>query len=148
MMTNDMMIKETGLVPPLPEAGWLSGLLAGLDAVRRRGPDWLWRPFIEDMHHLTTVLGVDRGTGPGDTPPVGTALAALGGYISATGDVKDGHLNIPIPFLRGDVVRDILQCEGAEVRANSIRVPMMCIDSLLSRVTLDGPVLELLEGVE
>ena len=132
----------------LPAAGWLSGFLAGLDAVGERKPAWRWSSFLDDMDELIVTLGVAQATPPGDTPPMGTVLSALGGYISASGDVREGHLRIPIPFMRGDTIKELLQCAGTEVHAKSIHIPFSCLHQLLSRVTLDGPLLELLEEEE
>ena len=145
MMTNDMRLQVYGRTPPLPEAGWLSGFLAGIEAVGRRDPDWMWAPFMDEMNNLIVTLGVEKSTPPGEQPPIGTPLAALGGYMSAAGEVDDYSLRCLIPFLSGVNIKRLLQLEGLEIKGNEIRIPISHIDQLLEHVTIEGPVLELLE---
>ncbi len=148
MLTNEMLHSYSTQIGDLPDLGWLSGFLGGLRIVRERTPAWRWKPFFDDMNHLVKVLGVKKATMPGESPPSGTRLAALGGYISVTGRIANNSLEIPLPDSKNGRIRRLLNCERFQYHVDRVEVPLELVDALVSQVKLDGPLLELIEEAE
>ena len=73
------------------DAAWLSGAKAGMNELNGLKKDWRWEEFFNEIQELIEYSHV-KPAKPGEEPFInenqkGSALDALGGYVSIAGDV-------------------------------------------------------------
>jgi hypothetical protein len=128
----------------LVDPAWVAGAAAGLMMVGDRFPARLWSGFINWVYSMIELLGVAEPAEPGCSAfdgdaSIGSALDALGGYVSITGAIVKEGLYFRVDLDHVDGVQSLLQ-EMGEVRPGGFLIGWEELDSFLMLVQLAGPV--------
>jgi hypothetical protein len=144
-MLTDEVLKRFAISPvDLPNAAWLAGAAAGLEASNHRSPQWLWGSFIEDLLDLMVHHGAIVPAAPGTSPDfgdgaIGSAYDALGGYVSVMGEFCPEGLYFKVPLERQKEVARLLSSRHVYVSSGEIVIPPHEIPSFLRLVPIHGP---------
>ncbi len=144
-MLTDEVLKRFAIQPvDLPSAAWLAGAAAGLEVRKHRSPQWMWKPFIEDLLDLMVHHGGLEPANPGTSPDfgdgaIGSAYDALGGYVSVMGEFCPEGLYFKVPIeCQADVAR-LLSSRHLFVSSGEIVIPPYEIPLFLRLVPIHGP---------
>jgi hypothetical protein len=134
----------------LPQASWLSGALAGLRFLGGRGPEWLWKDFVNDVYEMIRLIGDIEPAEPGTAPKygdglVGSAFDALGGYVSIVGEICPEGLYFRVPIARQEDLVRLLKGLTLVRSHGDILVPSYDLPAFTRLVHLEGPVADELE---
>ena len=149
-MVDDIIYSIPREIYSLPQVSWLAGAAAGLHVVCSRTPTWLWNDFIRDIHDMIRMIGEVVPAEPGTAPAygdshVGSALDALGGYISIVGEVCPEGLYFRVPLARQENVARLLNGITLFRSHGEIVIPPYDLLAFSRLVPLEGPVAEQLE---
>ncbi len=144
MLTDEVLKRFAFRLVDLPNAAWLAGAAAGLEVSKHRSPQWLWRPFLDDLLDLMVHHGDIVPAVPGTSPnfgdgAIGSAYDALGGYVSVMGEFCPEGLYFKVPVeCQKDVVK-LLSSSYVYVSSGEIVIPPHEIPSFLRLVPIHGP---------
>lgn len=131
------------------DAAWLSGAKAGMNELNEMKKDWLWEDFFREIHDLIEYSHV-KPAKPGEEPLIndnekGSALDALGGYVSIAGDVTPEGLAFPVHLAQLERIENLLSGMLLKRIGNKILVPQYDLPGFLKLVPVLGPVAEWLD---
>jgi hypothetical protein len=144
-MLTDEVLKRYAISPvDLPSAAWLAGAAAGLEVSVQRSPQWLWKPFIEDLLDLLVHHGNIVPADPGTSPKfgggaIGSAYDALGGYVSIMGEFCPEGLYFKVSLARQADVARLLSPGHVYISSGEIVIPPHEIPAFLRLVPIHGP---------
>ncbi|MFW9847141.1 MAG: hypothetical protein ACFFD6_10355 [Candidatus Thorarchaeota archaeon] len=145
MLTDDVLRRFSLHPVDLPNAAWVAGAAAGLEIMHHRSPQWLWGPFLDDVVGLLEfqqgVLPAPPGTSPdiGDGS-IGSALDALGGYVSIMGEVCPEGLYFKVPLEQQQDVMRLLSLDSIYITNGEVVIPNHELPAFIRLVPIHGPV--------
>ncbi len=153
-MQVDDFIQDTTPTPfMIPQIAWLAGAAKGLKIVGNRTPKWLWQEFYDDIFQMIRLAGVITPTDPGTAPNegdglVGSAIEALGGYVSVTSELTPEGLYFRVPLVCQENIVQLLKGLTVLKYHGEIVIPTFELPAFIRLVPIEGPVAEMLEEEE
>lgn len=147
-MQIDDIVQSIPLAPfTIPQIAWLAGAAGGLKIVGNRSPRWLWEDFYEDIYQMIRLVGHVEPVYPGTAPrdgdgQVGSALEALGGYVSVVGEMTPEGLYFRVPHTCQEAVIQLLNSLTVLRFHGEIVIPKMDLPAFLRLVPIEGPMAE------
>jgi hypothetical protein len=111
--------------------------------------DWRWEDFFSQIQDLIEYSDV-KPAKPGEEPFIdetqkGSALDALGGYVSIAGDVTPEGLSFPVHLAQLERIENLLSGMLLKRVGSKILVPQYDLPGFLKLVPILGPVAEWLD---